>query len=127
MTKYGYNASGDLVRQYLPDGHDGQWTYNGLHRILTFTNELDHTWEYTYDADGNRLTEEDPLGNVTTYTYTLSGHVADITTPDPDGVGGVSPRSPTSPMTVTVGWKRSPTPTRPRASSRTIAPTGSSR
>jgi RHS repeat-associated protein len=36
------------------------------------------TWEYTYDADGNLLTETDPAGVVTEYTYTAEGDVETV-------------------------------------------------
>jgi len=90
VTKFGYSSTGNLVRQYLPDGNDLEWTYNGLSRVLTQTNQLNYTWEFTYDADGNMTAAEDPLGNTTTYEVNSRGQVTETTTPDPDGAGGLA-------------------------------------
>lgn len=90
VTKFGYNSSGDLMKQYLPDGNDLEWTYNSLHRVLTRTNELNNTFEFTYDTDGNMTAAEDPLGNTTSYTVNSRGLVTAVTTPDPDGAGSLS-------------------------------------
>ena len=37
--------------------------------MLSETDPLGHTTTYTYDDQGNKLTETDPLGNVTRTTY----------------------------------------------------------
>ncbi|HEX5106401.1 MAG TPA: hypothetical protein VFV87_21425, partial [Pirellulaceae bacterium] len=92
ITKLGYSAAGDQVKAYLPDGNSQTWTYHSTwHLPLTYTNELGKTWENTYElSTGNLLTSEDPLSNVTSYTYTLIGLLESVTTPDPDGGGGLS-------------------------------------
>ncbi|MFZ0960401.1 MAG: RHS repeat domain-containing protein, partial [Terriglobia bacterium] len=32
-------------------------------------------WHYTYDAAGNKLSQTDPLGNVTTFVYDALGRL----------------------------------------------------
>jgi YD repeat-containing protein len=103
VTKFGYNASGDLVKQYQPDASALTWTYHTTwHQPLTFVNELNKTWTYTYDTTyGNLLTEQDPLGNTTTYTHTSLGLVDTHTTADPDGAGSLAASVTTSTTTPT--------------------------
>ena len=55
----------------------------------TATDELNRTYEYTYDGDGNLTEIEDPADYATTFTIGDHGLVESMTTPDPDGVGGL--------------------------------------
>ncbi|MFD8530740.1 LamG-like jellyroll fold domain-containing protein [Streptosporangium canum] len=85
-----------------PDGVTSTFTYDGLGRVLTQTGagvknevtDVTHTAKvtYTYDADGNRLTETladltggDPA-RTTTSTYDTFGRVETVTDPE----GGVA-------------------------------------
>ena len=55
QTGYSYDSIGELVSETRPDT---TWASSG------------QTTTYTYDADGNQLTSEDPNGVTTTNTYT---------------------------------------------------------
>jgi RHS repeat-associated protein len=89
-TKYGYDASGNVLKILNADLTTKYFTYNGLARVLTATDELSRVTTMTYDSDGNMLTKEDNEGNEWTYTYTAAGLVDTETSPDPDGGGGLS-------------------------------------
>ncbi|MGW4422784.1 RHS repeat-associated core domain-containing protein [Streptosporangium sp. NPDC004631] len=106
-TAFTYDALGRVlsrkeISQANPGGVTSTLTYDGVGRLLTQTgtgvkNEVTnviHTARasYTYDADGNRLTETltdltggDPA-RTTTYTYDGGGRVASVTDPE----GGVT-------------------------------------
>jgi RHS repeat-associated protein len=119
VTRFGYSSSGNLVRKYLPDGNDLEWTYNGLSRALTQTNELNNVWEFTYDTDGNLTAAEDPLGNTTSYTVNSRGQVTQFTTPDPDGAGSLTSTS--TQFAYNSGTGTLSTITNPDSSTRTFA------
>lgn len=61
-----------------------QWTYDNSLNLTSKTDALNHTTTFTYDANGNRLTETDATGTIA-YTYNLQGDVLTIT----DQMGGV--------------------------------------
>ena len=129
ITKFGYNSSGDLVKQYLSDASVQTWTYHTTwHLPLTFVNELNKTWTYTYATTAaNLLTGQDPLSNTTTLTYTSIGLLDTHTTPDPDGAGSSPPASPTWTTIPTAAWKKSTTPAAAPAPSPIVPPICGSR
>lgn len=61
------------------------WTYDNQLNVTSETDALNHTASYTYDGNGNRLTETDAVGTVT-YTYSGFGEVLTRT----DQLGGVT-------------------------------------
>ena len=50
------------------------WTYDDQLNVIAKTDALNHTRTFTYDANGNRLTETDATGTVT-FTYNQFGEV----------------------------------------------------
>ncbi|HWN08496.1 MAG TPA: Ig-like domain-containing protein [Pyrinomonadaceae bacterium] len=50
------------------------WTYDSQLNVTAKTDALNHISTFTYDTNGNRLTETDPTGTVT-YTYNQLGEV----------------------------------------------------
>ena len=58
-----------------PDGSTDHYTYNSDSEPLTHTDG--DTTSYTYDSHGNLTGVKDPLGNLTTLTYTSNGPRAD--------------------------------------------------
>ena len=88
VTKFGYNSSGDRVKQINPDATTLSWTYHATHhQVLTETDELSRVITFTHDAYGNVLTRQDNAGNTWTYTVNSRGQVTSEQTPDPDGAG----------------------------------------
>lgn len=61
------------------------WTYDNKLNVTAKTDALGHTVSYTYDADGNCLTETDVIGTAT-YTYNQLGEVLTAT----DKMSGVT-------------------------------------
>jgi YD repeat-containing protein len=91
ITIFGYDSDGNQVFQENPDDSTKTWTYTStFHQVASATDELDRTVSFTYDSDGNLLTETDGEGYVTTHAYNTDGLRTSTTTPDPDGAGSQS-------------------------------------
>ena len=64
ITKFGYNAAGDPVKIYQPDGSYITRTFDSSnHGLLTETDEMGRVWTFTLDKYGNRATATDPDSN----------------------------------------------------------------
>jgi RHS repeat-associated protein len=84
MTKYTFDTSKgrNIVTQVeglcnCGGGSGSQiqtWTYDDQLNVTSKTDALGHITSYTYDANGNRLTETDPTGTIN-YTYNGFGEV----------------------------------------------------
>jgi RHS repeat-associated protein len=77
---------GNVIREVSPEGAITLRTYDGNNNVLTETQVVIHngveiklTTTYTYDADGNKSSETDARGNITTYTYNKYGQVVSTT------------------------------------------------
>ncbi|MBL8815478.1 MAG: RHS repeat protein, partial [Planctomyces sp.] len=81
------------------------YTYDNINRLIQLTQpdpdgvggQSAPVTSYTYNANGNRVTETNPLGKVTTWTFDNLNRMTQITEPDPDGAGSL-----TSPITTFV-------------------------
>ncbi|BCM19203.1 tRNA nuclease WapA [Mesorhizobium sp. J8] len=83
-TSYAYANQVDLsaISQKTQAGVQttiAQYTYNGQHRPIFYTDAASQTWRYTYDAAGQMTSSVDPLGHVTTYHYDASANLTSIT------------------------------------------------
>lgn len=98
-----YNAFGDLESLTNGEGETVTFAYDGLGRMTSMTTDEDHTFtftydvaselmtstsgplgytlSYTYDDNGNLLTEKDARGNTTAYTYDTSENLETVTDP----------------------------------------------
>ena len=52
------------------------YDYDEFSRLVTVTNAKDETTHYTYDLNGNRLTQTDGKGNVTVFEYNAANLIA---------------------------------------------------
>ena len=68
-----YDAAGNQLSLSDPDAGTTTYTYDALGRILTQTDTRGKVIENSYDALG-RITSTDADGDVTTYTYGMSGN-----------------------------------------------------
>ena len=100
VFEYAYDAAGNLLSETDPLGNKTSYTYDALGRLVKTTlpdadGDPDTTGdipviEYTYYATGQLKSEEDPLGNKTSYDYDDLGRLEAITEADPDGSGSLS-------------------------------------
>ncbi|MFB8794878.1 MAG: colicin D domain-containing protein [Microcoleus sp.] len=86
-TTYVYDSRGNVLTEIDPLGKRVDRTFDGDNNVWTetvITTELNaagnpvemrQTTEWTYDSRGNKLTEKDPLGNVSRWTYNSRGQV----------------------------------------------------
>lgn len=95
LTKYTFDTSNgrNVVTRVeglcsCGDGNGSQiqtWTYDNQLNVTSKVDALGHVMNYTYDPNGNRLTETDTAGTVT-YTYNAFAEVLTRT----DQIGGVT-------------------------------------
>ena len=99
MALAGFAASAQRTTSVtLPDPDAGGglaapvWTYayNAAMHLASVTDPLGHNTNYGYDDYGRLVTETNHQGWVTTTAYNLLDQVTSVTTPDPDGAGGVT-------------------------------------
>ncbi len=67
-TTYGYDALDDLT-SVSQSGEARTFTYDSLKRLTSATNPESGAISYTYDSNGNVITNTDARGEVTTFTY----------------------------------------------------------
>ncbi len=85
-----------------PDDSTTTYVYDNVNRLIQMTQsdpdgagpQSAPVSNYTYNANGNRVTETNALGKVTTWVYDNLNRTTQITQPDPDGAGAL-----TSPIT----------------------------
>ena len=65
MTRYKYDALGNVLEITLPDQTTQTATYTHNSQLATVKDALRNQTKYTYDGNGNRLTETDALGHTT--------------------------------------------------------------
>jgi YD repeat-containing protein len=88
ITKFGFDALGNLIYQKNPDGGSRTWTITtSFNLVASATDEISRSVSFSYDTSGNLTTATDGAGHDTTFTYTSRGLVASMTRPDPDGTG----------------------------------------
>lgn len=74
-TTYDWNARGDLVKITDANGNVRNLTYDALSRRTSLEDVHDTsdgtygTWQFSYDAVGNKNSATDPRGQVVNYTY----------------------------------------------------------
>ena len=71
MTRYAYDAAGNMTSLTDPDGNVTSWTYDALNRGVSETNPLGTAY-YSYDADGDLTQTTDRDGQTTQYVSTIS-------------------------------------------------------
>jgi len=85
-TTYTYDGAGNQTTVTDANGNRTVTTYDPNNRVISVQTGLDSnnnclagntcpTTSYTYDGNGNKLTETDPNGNTTLYTYNSSNQM----------------------------------------------------
>ena len=75
----------NLDHSVYPNGHTKSYAYNALNEETSVTNADGDTESFTYDHDGNVLTDTDGLDHTTTYSYSVTDQV--LTEQQPSGGG----------------------------------------
>ncbi len=95
VTSFTYDANGNMLSSITPLGLKTTYAYDIAGRVLTVTEPRGNVvgavaanfqQRFTYDADGNVLTEKDALGRTTTNVFDNAGRKSKSTAPD----GGVT-------------------------------------
>ncbi len=85
-----YNGTGDLTsisRPLVGTSQVQTTTYNRTDvshpgDVTSMVDADTHTWTYTYDANGNRNSVKDPLGNLTSYVFNADGWMTSSIAPN---------------------------------------------
>ena len=95
VTIYMYDGNGNVLSQTTPLGNKTTYTYDAAGRVLTVTEPRGNVvgatatnfqQKFTYDPDGNVLTERDALNRLTSHVYDNGGRRTKTTAPD----GGIT-------------------------------------
>lgn len=82
-TYYAYSAAGSMTYRSFAHGTAQQsltiYTYNGLGDLISETDPAGHATTYTYDHLGRKLTQTDALEGVTRYQYDSFGDLVGVT------------------------------------------------
>lgn len=87
-TQYRYDGKGNLIEQTEAAGtaeaSTTTYVYNALGQLTEQSSPASGetpaaTWQYQYDAKGNRSKTIDPLNHATTYTHDVLGNVSTLT------------------------------------------------
>jgi RHS repeat-associated protein len=85
-----YNGTGDLTSTSRPLVGTSQVQTTTFNRtdashpgdVTSMIDADTHTWIYTYDANGNRNSVKDPLGNLTSYVFNADGWMTSSVAPN---------------------------------------------
>ena len=85
LTTYTYDADGNLIKTINANGTSTTYTYNADNYVASITNRsaagtIDSEFLYTYDANGNRLTQSTGSGT-TDYTYDADNQLVKVVMP----------------------------------------------
>jgi RHS repeat-associated protein len=76
-----YDDRDNLTSETDELGNTVRYTYNGMRKVLTYTDPDGNTTTNTWDQSGNLLTTTDPLGRTTSFTYFTNGCIQSMTDP----------------------------------------------
>lgn len=72
----------DLVKITWPDGASRSWAYDARGNITQIKDETGKTWKRSFNDQGQVLTDTNPLGGVSVYSYDAHGNLANVQPPD---------------------------------------------
>ncbi|MFN5297236.1 MAG: Ig-like domain-containing protein, partial [Planctomycetaceae bacterium] len=84
VTRWSYDAAGQMVSRVNPLGHVATWQYDPLGRTTAQTDEVGRTMAWEYDVASQLVRQTDPLGNSLHFLYDAEGREVQVTLPDPD-------------------------------------------
>lgn len=80
-ARLNYNADGDLTSAVSPSGRTARYQYDARGQLLQAKDATDKKIDYSYDFRGNMVTMKDKRGFTTTFTYDLLDRVTSVTNP----------------------------------------------
>ena len=85
------NGEAESIARHTPSGEQtSTYTYYPDGEVKSYTDPLKHTWEYEYDAYGDRTAEVDPVHDKRTWTYNEDSQELSATSPRGNSPG-ISP------------------------------------
>ena len=79
ITKYTYDAAGNITSKIDPQGHSTLYEYEPIfNQLITVTDALNQTTRFDYDTRGNLVTIIDPLNHSTTISYDEFGQPINV-------------------------------------------------